>query len=358
MPKVLGPLLTVKHGDTVNDVAVSADGSTLMTSGNGDMVAQLWNATDGNRRGPPLMHPYSGVMFLSLSADGRYAVTGTGPGLPPPLMVNNKVFVGQNTLFPFMLWDSSDAASNGSKPRLTSPEALALSADGKDVVSLEWDKSLGTAWSRKHSLASGASTDTRLVPPKRNGMVRRPLFTPDLRYLGAGGGTDAKTGQLWFWDANTGDLVGERAFTERTWVDRDGARYVFRPDSHALAVPITTYSLTALPDGKFQQVFKEPRLQFLDVPSGRVLHEYELPDRLRSLAFSPGGDFLACVYFSSALELRSAETAEVRGPRATMNGVASAAFSGDGKRLFIGKTDGTAELWELDALLAPAKSAR
>lgn len=104
-PKAPGLVLAVKHGEAVNDVAVSADGSTLMTSGNGDKMAQLWNAADGKRRGPPLMHPFTGVMFLRLSADGRYAVTGTGPGLPPPLMVNNQVFVGQNTSFPFMLWD-------------------------------------------------------------------------------------------------------------------------------------------------------------------------------------------------------------------------------------------------------------
>ena len=138
-------------------------------------------------------------------------------------------------------------------------------------------------------------------------------------------------------------------FSQRNRVDQYGAPYVFRPDSHALAVPIADY--TKFVPGELNRTLSAPRLQFVAVPSARILKEFALPDRLLTLAFHPQGDLLVCVANSGALELRDSETGEIRGPRSPMNGATSAAFSGDGHRLFVGRRDGTAELWELDALL-------
>lgn len=274
-------------------------------------------------------------------------------------------FRGQATTSTCSLWDLSADAGNRRKPLLTSPESLAFGADGKEALALDWDNSNGTVWCRRHQPAGGAWHDTRLALPDWSGFLAHPLFSPDLRRLVAGGPNFSpqikaeKRGELWFWDTATGKIMGKPVrFSERNnWIFFSGLAvfYAFRPDSRALAVAIVTMSETTGSDGKRQVTFFNPRLQLLDVSSARVLKEFKLSENPQMIAFNPRGDLLVCVGTLGALELRDAKTGDLRGPRVPMKGATSAAFSGDGKRLFVGKSDGTAELWELDALLNPAE---
>jgi len=182
------------------------------------------------------------------------------------------------------------------------------------------------------------------------------VFSPDLRRLAAFRNGYALC--LWNTGAGTGSAAGSPDRSVRT--EFVGSRIdaaCFRADGKVFAVAMATMSEMPGADGKPKYTYSDPRLQLVEVPSGQVLKEFKLSDRLaeNGVAFSPRGDLLCCHVRSTGLELRDAETGNVRGPSVPMK-VTSAAFSGDGKRLFVGRPVGTAELWELDALLSPAKN--
>ncbi|MGH7136905.1 MAG: WD40 repeat domain-containing protein, partial [Pirellulales bacterium] len=220
-----------------------------------------------------------------------------------------------------------------------------------------------TAWLRRYQLSSGAYRDTRLQPPDWDGWLHSAVFSPDLRRLVAGGihnpwpvkgeKLPRRRRGMWFWDTQTGKLLGKpKRFPEGT-VFHD-LIYTFRPDSRALAVAITTITPTTTAGGKVERIYSNPLLQLLDVPNAQVLKEFEFPKgrvMLHSIAFNPFGDLLACIDNHFVLELRDVATGKVRGPPSPIY-AAAAAFSADGKRLFVGYWDGTAKLWELDALLS------
>ncbi|MGH7138654.1 MAG: WD40 repeat domain-containing serine/threonine protein kinase, partial [Pirellulales bacterium] len=130
-PNVPGLLLTVKHGAPVTAVAVSADGSTLVTGGN-DKTARLWNGADDAPRGSPWTHSdQRPISFVGISADGRYTVTGThwpfyalSGGYRPLSRGGAKrrspvAFLGYSKDPTYCLWDVSAGGGNGGKPLLT-----------------------------------------------------------------------------------------------------------------------------------------------------------------------------------------------------------------------------------------------
>ncbi|MGH7136124.1 MAG: WD40 repeat domain-containing protein [Pirellulales bacterium] len=82
------------------------------------------------------------------------------------------------------------------------------------------------------------------------------------------------------------------------------------------------------------------------------MRQFELAETLLHVEFHPHGDLLAGIGRSGKVELRDAETGEVRGPRAERPAASTAAFRPDGRQLFLGHHDGTAILWELDALVS------
>lgn len=368
-----GLLLSVKHGAPVTAVAVSADGATLITGGS-DKTARLWNAAGGAARGSPLtLEDGRPITIVSIGADGRYVITGTH--LPFQTLDVGVRPLGWSRAHrgfvefqyhlkdtPFSLWDMSPGGGNGKKLLLTAGEAMAIGSDGKEVLALDSDVSTGVAALRRYQPASGTYRDTPLQPPDWDGRLHSARFSPDLRFLVAGGYRNSAPDKgkkilrrrgIWFWDTETGRLAGKpKRFAEGTTLD--DLIYAFRPDSRELAVIITKITQTTAPAGMAEWPRSNPMLQILGVPSAQVLKEFELPETdlmLRNIVFHPFGDLMACTGNSGTLVLRDAETGQARGPCLPIKGAASAAFSSDCNRLFLGMYDGTAELWELDALL-------
>ena len=67
-------LWSAQHADTVRKVAISPDGSLVLSAGN-DRTARLWHAADGRQACPPL--PHRGEVFVvAFSPIGRLAMTG------------------------------------------------------------------------------------------------------------------------------------------------------------------------------------------------------------------------------------------------------------------------------------------
>jgi serine/threonine protein kinase len=345
--KVPGLVVTVKHPRSITCVAVSADGSILVTGGS-DKKALAWNAADGTTRGAALTHNAQ-VASLGLSADGRYAVTRSGFGFRPLITYKQPrgrpipPFRAQETESRVSLWDIS---GGGSKSSLTSKEALTVSADGKFALSLECDNSSGTALIRRYELPSGAPRDVRrLAPPNSNDVLYPVVFSPDLRRLAAGASR-----RVWLWDAGTGKFLGKpRRFPEQTMINE----ICFQPDSRSVAVTTCEYADAGRRDGNRQYTHSNPHVHVFDLSSDRSPRSFKLDERLGTaphVAFHPSRNLLALIG-RGELELRDTQTGEILRRATTIDGATAAAFSGDGKRLLVGKSNGTAELWELDALL-------
>ena len=62
----------MNHHGTVNAVAFSPDGKTILTGSGG--TARLWDATTGQPLGPP-MTPKDGVVAVAFSPDGKTVLT-------------------------------------------------------------------------------------------------------------------------------------------------------------------------------------------------------------------------------------------------------------------------------------------
>ncbi|TCJ31444.1 WD40 repeat domain-containing protein [Parafrankia sp. BMG5.11] len=116
------------HTDSVNAVALSADGHTALTGG-WDRAAILWDLTDPAHPARATLTGHTdGVNAVALSTEGRVALTGSNDGTAT-------------------LWDISDPAHPARRPiltRHTDPTteadrvlAVALSADGRTALTGE-----------------------------------------------------------------------------------------------------------------------------------------------------------------------------------------------------------------------------
>jgi eukaryotic-like serine/threonine-protein kinase len=327
-PKPPGLALTIKHDGPVYAVAVSADGSTLMT-GSLDKTARLWSAADGTPRGSPLTHE-GAVLHVSLSPTAGYAATLQFAG--------NRGLQGN-------LWRLSNSAASDKPLQTLQYGRIAFNADGSEAAAHCMDAN-GKFFVRRYHLAQSTWRDAPLTP--QTASLLTSSFSPDLRLLAESGQLPVRRSvrpqQSAYIIAFNETLNGKAQGQHVRCQPADGnaiqpPALAFHPDGHALAIADAS-----------------KKLRIVHVPSGRLLHEFEIPELVRGLrglaptvAFHPFGDVLALTG-AAGLELRDAETGEIRGPRFPLKSASSAAFTPDGSRVFVGGYDKTAQLWELDSL--------
>jgi WD40 repeat protein len=228
--KALGPPL--RHDDTLNVAALSPDGRTVLTGGEG--AARLWDGTTGKLLAPRLNHT-GPVYRAGFSPDGRTALTlgddgtvrlwNTAAGDPLAVPVAHQ---GAITAWAFSpdsrllltgsadktarLWDLVAGKQVGKPLRhQDAVSAAAFSPDGKTIVTGSRDKT-ARLWEAETGKPLGE-------PLPHTGAVLAVAFSPD----GGAVLTGSEDGTARLWEAVTGKPLGKPIFSESGTVVRDVA---------------------------------------------------------------------------------------------------------------------------------------
>jgi WD40 repeat protein len=296
-----------EHDIDVNAVAFSRDGRVALTGtghhvdpnlrttahGTAAPAAWLWDVSTGQRLGEPLTHP-APVLAVTLSADGRTALTGCADGKA-------------------RLWD---LAGRRAVVRVFAHEgpvnAVVFRPDGRAIATGSDD---GRA--RLWSLSTGESIG---APLRHTRPVRAVAFRPDGEVLLTG----SHDGTIGRWEGNTAKPVG-----------------TFRHDA---AINALAWS----PDGRRIVVGglgNEARL--LDAATGKVAVSLPHTGYVLAVAFASDGQTVATGGDDNMARVWDATSGEPVGqPLPHLANIRALAFTPDCKRLLTAGSETCARLWE------------
>lgn len=355
----VGPPLV--HESPVLAVAVSPDGSRLLTAGQ-DGVVQLWDAETGRAVGPK-RRELATVRAVAFAPDGRSFAAGGGSRDTPER--------GE-----LRVWDTNSekpATRVASQPGLVA--ALAFSPDGKSLASgcqipATSDGPVGGQvcfWDTK----SGRQIGPSLL---HSSAVRAVAFDPDGQIVVTGGEDQT----VLIWDRETGRrrtmpqscsyvVLGIAIGPDRRTIltgggglDRGGNLaqlwdlFSNRPLSGAMAHPDVVQTLAYRPDGRAVATgCRDGRVRIWK--SDHLRPDVELPHPSFSptvVAFSPDGQWLASAGGVPGREegrsrIWDAATGKAVGPELHhARAVTALAFRPDGKFYAIADSAGTATIYE------------
>jgi WD40 repeat protein len=291
------------HKAGVVSVALSADGKWALT-GSFDKTAQLWETATGKPIGPPLKHDDT-VVAAALSADGKTALTGS----------KDKTA---------RLWNTATGEPIG-KPlqHQNAVIAVALSADGKTAL---------TASQSKTGLTGSKDKAARLWEVATGKQIGLPLEHQDAVVavtLSADGKT-ALTGSVdrtaRLWEADTGKAIGPL-------LQHQGA---------VIAVALSADGMTALTGSR------DKTARLWNKETGKQIgHTLKHHDEVVAVALSPDGKIALTGSLDQTARLWDAATGDQIGlPLQHQSAVVAVALSADGTAALTGSHDKTARLWQ------------
>jgi WD40 repeat protein len=298
-------LKIVETPDPVQTVALSPDGSRLVSSGAANGELRLWDAHSGQPVGQPLTGHSKPVSSVAFSPDGRRIVSGSQDGT-------------------IRLWDASTQRPIG--------------------------RPLGAGLIHTGNFGNG---------------VQSVVFTPDGRRMLSGGDGvvqlwNADDGSL-LWTSPTTDVLGVA-------LSADGGRFVsdhgmsmqvwdvdtLRPVGAPIQVPSQIMlGVAALsPDGRRLVADYDFALHVWDTDTGQPIGP-PLNDDIQQwsgVAFSPDGRRIVSSRRDGTLVLWDADSGQPAGPVLTgdTDEIESVAFSADGRDIVSGSEDKTIRLWSAD----------
>ena len=335
------------HTDGVTAVAISPDGTWLVTGGlgyGGDSTVRLWDAVTGAERAVLTSHTYT-VTGIAISPDGSWFATSSGD-------------------YTARVWDAATGSERANLRHPRGVNGVAIAPDGA------W---LATVCDDGNTRVWDTPTQPRRAVNAHAEGVAAMAISPDGTWLA----TASESVRVW--DASTGEPVasltghthnpraiaiapdGRRAFS----IGRDDPILVwddpFRPEAQhrrARRIHGRTRELTALavaPDGTWLATCDhDGEIRLWDLATWReraVLEEsptkYPNLDRIGSIAIAPDGTWLAACRGEQFARLWDTSTCR---ERATLSGheaeVTSVAIAPDGTWLATTSADHTVRLWD------------
>jgi WD40 repeat protein len=271
--------LPVGGWGAATDVAWSLDGTRLAVAGSGDAILQLWDPSTWTKVGGPLAGPAPRreagpaeidpndpgedreranlARTVAFSADGRTVVAGAEDGQ----VWTWNAMTGEPTGDPIGVgWPIYDVAIDPTGTLIAAAFNVFPSPEGPNA-----GKALVVNLSDRRVLYTVSVDDDY-------GRAGAVAFSPDGRTLATGGGT----GDVRFWDAQTGAEVGRRFLAAAGWV--------FSIAWH----PTEPVVVTASTDGTIRLVDVERRAQSGLLPG--------LDNQPANAAFTPDGGGVIVVY--------------------------------------------------------------
>ena len=313
-----GSVLRVgKHGDNIGyggvyRLAFSPDGKLLAGRGS-DQIVRVWDIANGKERFAVDAHE-DRVQHISFTPDGKQLITAS-PGQ------NEKI----------MFWD----VATGKEVRSLAGQAmvLRLSDDGNEIAAVTSQQYARIDLSDGKELAkvtfSSARRTTTLAP---NGMLTAEVSD-----------TQARAGSAVITVRDTNDWSKKAQLKGLT---ASPVAAEFSPDGRVFVA-----------SGRRQPYFHLWRLD-QKPGEGEMLKAHS--GQIQSLAFSADGRHLASASWDNTIRLWEVLTgAELAKFEGHSEHVVSVAFSSDGKRLAsgaAGRTDASAIVWDVDAMLFGSSS--
>src|SRR5262245_36433403 len=306
---------TVRH---VHSIAFSPDGKTL-ASGGWDGKIILWDTATRQRFGTPLSDDHLGdVMGVFFSPDGKTLASATSLGIVLWDVASRQPLAQPLTLAQPLRWDPDKTA-------IFSPVALALSPDGKTLVSgddftsqhlpsiIFWDlasrKPLGppiighksfafTPDSKTLAVGNVEDNSIELLDVATHNRVSNPLsghnarieclaFSPDGGILASG----SEDGTIILWDVAAGQPLGQPLTIHKSVVNS----VAFRPDGQILASgsgekTIILWNLERIPDLQRWGTLAKPIEPVCQLSAAAPVYVVAFSPDGRTLAYCGGGD--------------------------------------------------------------------
>jgi eukaryotic-like serine/threonine-protein kinase len=323
------------HIGTVNSIAFTGDGKTLMSAGQ-DRTVRVWDAVTGQQK-ICLAHP-GPVYGVAPSPDGKMLAAMTSDAI--------------------RVWEVSPMEEQTVLRHTGDVASVAFSPDGKSLVSL--GSSLRKSW----DTASGQEISTL---PAANNWRTCLAFSPDGKMLVTSG---LPYGGIELWNAmgkreavlqgptaDVSDLAMALDGNTLACISQDGSIIVWDLGTHQPRQKIQMGgSLSAVafsPDGKTLAVGAQFGIvKLLDADTGKertILQIFELAATYtRSVIFSPNGKLLATCDDQGLVRLWDIATGRLHASlRGHTDVVWSLDFSPDGKTLASASEDRTVRLWDV-----------
>ncbi len=374
---VLGFVPDGPYGKARSDVRFSPVGGRIATIC-GQANAQLWDATNGRRIGPPLAHPGE-VCCLAFSPDGARLATGCD---------NGRIY----------FWATNSGAQIRQIEGDSRVEHLAFSRDGRCLVSgaadgsvRRWNAQTGDAMGEASHQGLGI-TDVAFSPDSSvilstshdgtmklwntdTGSFRGELPTDHFRAWAGRFSSDGRriftrsgNGSVAVWDADRRVRIAQPVrpggFAETAEFSPDGSRLaVAGSDGTAIILEIDRTNATPLrvmhhakiraadvrADGaQIATGGEDGRVRFWDAwTADEVGRAILLPHGIRSVKYAADGTRVVTVSNANAVQLWTCATAEPVGPPIVAEGrVIAADISEDGHSVLIASEGGGVRMWD------------
>ena len=338
---VTGELKTtlIGHTASVTTLAFNPEGSTL-ASGGDDEVIRFWDVPTAELQLTFAAHANT-VGFLKYTPDGEVLLSQGG---------DNSVCLWETRTGKFLriLKTQTENASSID---------IDFSKDGRTLVSVNSDENI-----RLWNLHTGEQLKTI----KQNRKIEFVQYSPDGRIIACS--EDYGEATVLLFDADIGELLHDLKMPGHAeWV----TGFQFSPNGQTLAVrtcdeiyfwdvntgklekTITGYSdvvskVVYSPDGRTLASLDIDSVRIWDLETQKLLKALSLKSSIRTIAYSPKEEILACGTNDKTVVLWDVSEWKKRGVlEGHIDGVSSVAFSSDGQTLASGSSDGKILLWNV-----------